>query len=243
MSEHTVKKIRIKNIIGNSNPCVMAEGVRLLREEAAGDHVQVVTVGLEKGPTGLECVFEEAIAGPYILEHVIRAEAEGYDAVTLDCAGDPVLVAARERVSIPVVGPGEAGILFAMGLGEQVSVITVFPTIRWIRRNLKTCGFMDRVASIRGVRISLKGLVDERDPTEKALIEEGRKAIEEDGAEVILLGCTGMSGYASGLAKHLGIPVLDPAACALKMAVDLLEMGLSHSKRSYPSPPAREIKV
>jgi len=235
-------RIRIKNIIGNSNPCVMAEGVHRVRETAAGEKVDLITVGLEKGPTGLECAFEEAMAAPYILEQVVLAEKQGYHAVTLDCAGDPVLVAARERVSIPVVGSGQAGMLFAMALGERVSIITVSPTIQWIRRNLKTYGFMSRVASIRGVAISLKGLIEELETTEKVLLEVGRKVMEEDGAEIILLGCTGMSAYATALTKSLGIPVLDPAACALKMAVDLVEMGLSHSKRSYPFPPSREIK-
>jgi Asp/Glu/hydantoin racemase len=51
-----------------------------------------------------------------------------------------------------------------------------------------------------------------------------------------------MSAYAAALTATLGIPVLDPAACALKMAVDLVEMGVSHSKFSYPFPPPREIK-
>jgi allantoin racemase len=92
------------------------------------------------------------------------------------------------------------------------------------------------------VRISLKDLVEAKNTTEKTLLEAGRNVMEEDGAEVILLACTGMSAYASALTEALGIPVLDPAACALKMAVDFVEMGLSHSKRSYPFPPSREIK-
>jgi allantoin racemase len=237
-----LSKIRIKNIIGNSNPCVMAEGIRSIRQNAVGEKVELTIVGIGKGPTGLECTFEEAIAAPHILDQVVLAEKEDYHAVTLDCAGDPVLFAARERVNIPVVGPGEAGMLFAMGLGERISVITVSPTIHWIRRNMKTYGFSNRIASVRGVTISLRGLIEEKEQTQRILVETGRTTVEEDGAEVILLGCTGMSAYASELTKVLGIPVLDPAACALKMAVDLVEMGLSHSKRSYPFPPPRELR-
>jgi allantoin racemase len=235
-------RIKVKDIIGNSNPCVMAEGVRKSREISAGEKVDLVIVGLERGPTGLECAFEEAMAAPHILEQVVLAQEEGYHAVMLDCAGDPVLVAARERVTIPVAAPGEAGMLFAMSLGGRVSIITVSPAVGWMHRNVRLYGFTDRMASIRGVKISLKNLIEARDKTEKMLLEVGRKMMKEDGAEVILLGCTGMSGYASALTEALGIPVLDPAACALKMAVDLVEMGISHSKRSYPFPPSREIK-
>lgn len=236
------KRIRIKDIIGNSNPCVMAEGVRKNREMAAGEKVDLVIVGLERGPTGLECAFEEAMAGPHILEQVALAGEEGYHAVMLDCAGDPVLAAARERSTIPVVAPGEAGMLFAMSLGERFSIITVSPAVGWMHRNVRVYGFTDRMASIRGVKISLKDLIETEDRTEKILLETGRTMMEEDGAEVILLGCTGMSGYAPALTEALGIPVLDPAACALKIAVDLVEMGVSHSKLSYPFPPPREIK-
>ena len=132
--------------------------------------------------------------------------------------------------------------LFAMSLGGRFSVITVSPAVGWMHRNVRSYGFADRMASIRGVEISLKDLIETRDKTEKTLLEMGRKMLEEDGAEVILLGCTGMSAYAPPLTETLGIPVLDPAACALKMAVDLVEMELSHSKRSYPFPPPREIK-
>jgi allantoin racemase len=235
-------KIRIKNIIGNSNPGVMVEGLRSLRQGAAGQNIDLVIVGLPRGPTGLECAFEEAMAAPHILEEVMLAEKDGYHAVTLDCAGDPVLVAARERVSIPVVGSGQAGMLYAIGLGDRISIMTVHPTIHWIRRNMVCYGIMDKVVSIRGVQISLGELIGERRITERTLLDLGKKAIEEDGAEVLLLGCTGMSGYASDLTQALGVPVVDPAACALKMAVDLVEMGLAHSKLSYPFPPPREIK-
>lgn len=235
------KRIRIKDIIGNSDPCVMAEGVRKSREMAAGKKVDLVIVGLESGPTGLECSFEEAMAAPHILEQVVSAEEEGFHAVVLDCAGDPVLAAARERVTIPVVAPGEAGMLFAMALGERFSIITVSPAVGWIRRNVIRYGFTHRLASIRDVTISLRDLVEAKDRTETMLLEAGKRAIEE-GAEVILLGCTGMSGYEDGLTKALGIPVLDPAACALKIAVDFVEMGVSHSKLSYPFPPPRQMK-
>jgi allantoin racemase len=235
--------MRIKNIIGNSSPCVMAEGLEKIRKAAVGEKVDLVTVGLKRGPTGLECEYEEAMAGPHILEEVALAEKEGFQAVTLDCAADPILSAARERVSIPVVGPGEAGMLFAMALGDRISIITVSPTVRWVRRNMNTYQFSNRIASIRGVSISLKGLIEEQEKTRDILGEESRKAIAEDGAEVILLGCTGMSTYAQELTRMLNVPVLDPAACALKMAVDLIEMGISHSKLSYPSPPQREIRT
>jgi len=37
------------------------------------------------------------------------------------------------------------------------------------------------------------------------------------------------------------VPVIDPAKLAFKIAEALADMGLSHSKRTYPTPPQKEI--
>jgi len=55
------------------------------------------------------------------------------------------------------------------------------------------------------------------------LLREGRRAVLEDGAEVIVLGCTGMAGMADWLAGELGIPVIDPARTALEEAIQQLK--------------------
>ncbi len=84
----------------------------------------------------------------------------------------------------------------------------------------------------------------ERLPT--LLIEQGVKAIEEDGAHILILGCTGMMGLAQEVEKGLKergyeVPVIDPVKAAVKMAEALVDMGLSHSKMTYPYPPEKEI--
>jgi allantoin racemase len=81
----------------------------------------------------------------------------------------------------------------------------------------------------------------------RALVDQSVKAVEEDGAHVIILGCTGMAGLAREVEKGLNkrgigdVPVIDPGILALKIAEALADMGLSHSKRSYPFPPQKEI--
>jgi allantoin racemase len=76
---------------------------------------------------------------------------------------------------------------------------------------------------------------------QKAVYQEAKKAIDEDGADVIVLGCTALSHAATDLSERLEVPVVDPAGAAIKMAIDLVELGLSHSKVAYPKPPDREI--
>jgi Asp/Glu/hydantoin racemase len=60
-----------------------------------------------------------------------------------------------------------------------------------------------------------------------------REAVQDDQAEVICLGCAGMTG----LEKEIGVPVLDGAAAALKFMEGMIGYGLSTSKRQAHSRP------
>ena len=68
------------------------------------------------------------------------------------------------------------------------------------------------------------------------LTEEGRKAIEEDGADVILLGSTTMHQAGEYMSAHLPAPVINPGPVAIKMAEVFVQLGLSHSKVAFPPP-------
>jgi allantoin racemase len=68
------------------------------------------------------------------------------------------------------------------------------------------------------------------------LTAEGQKAIDEDGADVILLGSTTMHQAGDYMAAHLPAPVVNPGPVGIKMAEMLVQLGLSHSKVAFPSP-------
>ena len=61
---------------------------------------------------------------------------------------------------------------------------------------------------------------------------EGEKAVREDGAECILLGCAGFVDFAQDLERRLGVPVLEGVTPAVKLAEALVDMGLGTSKAS-----------
>jgi len=75
------------------------------------------------------------------------------------------------------------------------------------------------------------------------ILELARGAVEHDGAEVIVLGCAGLAGYAEDVERELGVVVLDPTSVAFKMAEAFADLGLRHSKVArYAVPPVKEIK-
>lgn len=92
---------------------------------AARPDAEISVVGLDRGPASLESDYEDALAVPDILAKVRVAEAEGIDAVIIDCMADPGLDPARELASIPVVGPAQTAMHLAAILAHRFSVITV----------------------------------------------------------------------------------------------------------------------
>lgn len=188
---------------------------------------------------------------PYIIQEILKAAQEGYDAVIPNCFADPGVAETRAVVNIPVVGPGQSALHIACMLGYRVGIIEVGVTpsaqlhgkgSNWARQLVKSHGLLDRVVSIKGIALAVEDLRD-AELTLDALYKASLKAIEEDGAEVLVLGCTGMMGYAEELQRKLDIPVVDPSVAALKMAEVLITTNLKQSKLAYPSESDTGAKV
>jgi allantoin racemase len=230
----------IKVIIPNSSVSFRDSQISQ-RKKAAFPGFEIEVVCLPHGPVSIESAYDEAMAAPHIVGEVQKAQREGFDAVSLDCAMDTVVRAARESVDIPVTSAGEASYLVAMGLCLRFSVVTVLKsTAEAIKDNINKYGFAQRCASVRYARIPVLELKDE-ERAFRAILEEAEKAVAEDGAECIVLGCTGMSSLAIKLMERLHVPVIDPAVAALKLAELYLGMGLTTSRLAYEAPSEKEI--
>jgi allantoin racemase len=192
-------------------------------------------------------VRDEALAIPGVLSRVQAAEAEGMDAVVLDCMADPGLDAARELASIPVVGPAQSAIHLAAMLAHRFSVITVLEQgIPSVHRQILRYGLAEKVASVRAINIPVLQMGEDRERVTKAVIEVSVRAVVEDGAHIIVPGCTEMIGMAPVVQQGLvergcQVPIMDAPAVAIKLAEGLVDIGLTHSKRSYPLPPEKQI--
>lgn len=224
--------MRIKTIMCNSSK-EFYDAHAGRRLAMSTDEVQLVVVNIPHGPDSMESAYDEAIAAPYILQQVVSAETEGCDAVVIDCAADPALRAAREISELPVVPAGEASYHAAMMVAGKFSVITVLPTTaNEISDHLKMYGFSSRVASVRSANVPVLALEDEQE-AEEHLYAAARKAIDEDGAQAIVLSCTGTMAMRDSLEKRLGVPVIEPYLAAIQFAASLVRMKLRQSRLSY----------
>jgi allantoin racemase len=216
--------------------------------QVAGPDTELSVVHLGRGPATIESRYEAALAGPDVVRTAMQAEKDGMDAVVSNCMDDPGMEATREMVSIPVVGPAQTSMHVAAMLGHRFSIIGVLDTdAPSFHDHATKAGLEGQLASVRAVNIPVLELEDDRDRLVGALVQQALKAVRDDGAQVIILGCTGMAGLARDVEDGLrglgvaDVPVIDPGMLAFKFAEALADMGLSHSKRSYPQPPQKEI--
>lgn len=176
-------------------------------------------------PRQLESRAEEALVVGDIVR-IARTAALRYDGIVIGCFFDTGLEAAREVSGNAVVtGPCESATLIASGLGSRYSILA--GRKHWIPRmqeNLRRYGRDHALASIRDLGLGVYELAGEPERAMEHLLREGRKAIDEDGAEVLVLGCTADTRSFQGLQDTLGVPVIDAVIAPFKHAEALVEM-------------------
>ena len=176
-----------------------------------------------------------------IFEAGMKAEQEGFDAVCIDTMSDSGVAALRSILSIPVIGPGRTSMLFALSLGTKFSIITMWEKWRHLYdKTIKDLGIGHALASVRSINMAPdnQALLNGKEEALFPLLEQAaKKAIEEDGAEVILLGSTTMHQAHDYLSKSLDVPVINPGPMTYKMAEMMVSSSLSHSRKAYPISP------
>lgn len=225
--------MKIKIINPNTTQS-MTESIENLARRVARSDTQVWAVTPTSGPDSIECYVDEYLAVPGVLKEVIRGDREeGADAFIIACFGDPGLQAAREVTSKPVLGICESAIAAAKFIAPYFSIVSVLDRSRKVTEDVVSNYGAERFCrSIRSTGLSV--LEFGRDPKKglEALAYQGKLAVQQDGAECILLGCAGFVDFVEDLSAQLGVPVLDGVMPAVKFAEAMVDMGLRTSKVS-----------
>jgi allantoin racemase len=192
------------------------------------------------GPRSIECIYDELLSSPGTLELVI-SELDHFDAVAIACYSDhPCIYALREITDKPVIGIAEASMYMACMLGRRFSVVTTnreWEPLLWDA--VRHYGLAERCASVRTTGMPVLALESASPAETYALIlQAARQAVEIDGAEVICLGCAGMTGLDKQLEADIRIPVIDGVIGALKLLEGMLGYGVKTSKSLTYTRPA-----
>ena len=133
---------------------------------------------------------------------------------------------------MPVVGIGEAAFHMASLVAGKFSVVTTLSrSVPAIEHNLVRYGLASRCAKVRASDVPVLELEVPGSNARGKISEEIKRAIRDDRAEAIVLGCAGMADLAAAACREHGLPVLDGVACAVRLCESLVGLGLVTSKR------------
>lgn len=223
-------------IVNPNMTASMTDDVMIQAGPVAGPSTRLIGSTATSGVPSIETNADEVHGALAVLEQVRAGEAQGVDGYVIACFGDTGLAGARETASGPVVGMTEAALYTAALLGARTAIITLPPRTReqsW--RALRETGMTHRV-SVRAIDADVAEVAADSGALLDALVAEGRRAILEDAAEVIVLGCAGLSDVTAAMQEALGAPVVDGVRAAVTMVEGLLAQGLATSRLSTYAP-------
>ena len=181
-------------------------------------------VTLHEGPPAVE---SQRDADSVILPigHAIREAEADTAAFVIACFSDPGLFSARETTAKPVLGIAECGILTALTMGHRFGVISILA--RSVPRHLRyiaAMGVGQRLAADLPIGLGVLELADAR-KTLTRMIEVGQRLRDQHGADVLVMGCSGMALYRAQLEEAVRIPVIEPTQAAVAIAIGRLRLG------------------
>lgn len=243
MSKYT-DMARVLFVNPNTTPA-FTERIQQIAEAYAAPRTTVTAVNPTRGPRSIESIYDELLSSSGTLA-LILTHQENVDGIAIACYSDhPVIYAAREITDKPVIGIAEASMQMACMVGYKFSIVTTnqaWEPLLWDA--VHHYGLTTKCASVRSTGLPVLAL-ETMDPTQtySAIRDAAKLAIDEDGAEVICLGCAGMAGMDKQLEAELGLPVLDGVVCALKFLEGMIGYGIKTSKKlTYANPSPKELE-
>jgi allantoin racemase len=224
-------------LVINPNTTVsMTEKIGDAARAAAAGGTEIHATNPVTGPESIEGYYDEAFSVPGLIGEMQRRP--DMDAFIIACFDDTGLEAARCMTDAPVIGIGEAAFHMASLLAHRFGVVTTLPrSIPAIENNLVKYGLASRCSKVRAADVSVLDLEGCNQVALESISNQILEAIDQDGAEAIVLGCAGMANLARSLSTKFGVPILDGVACAVKLGEALGGMGLRTSKRrAYAAP-------
>jgi allantoin racemase len=215
----------MKILFANPNTSVaVTDRIAAVARAAASPGTEIVAV---TGGTGVPYIATraEAVIGARVAMELLAEHAEGCDAAVVAAFADPGVGGARELLSIPVIGMAEAAMLTACMLGRRFSIVTFATAMGpWYRECVDYNCLSGRLASIRCVTGVFRDITSVQEDMGDALAEACGQAVEQDEADVVILGGAPLAGLAATLADRVPVPLVDGVVAAVRQAEVLASM-------------------
>ncbi len=220
----------MKILVVNPNTTVsMTEKIGAVARQAVGPDVSIITETSHEGPASIQGYLD--IANSFSGLHAAVHRHPGADAVVVACFDDTGVDALRCVTEVPVLGIGEAAFHVAAMTATRFSVVTTLArSVPGIEDNLQRYGLAARCRRVRASNVPVLALENGDPACTDRIRAEIRAAIDEDGAETIVLGCAGMADLMAMLSDEFAIPVIDGVAAGAALAGALVRMQAKTSK-------------
>jgi allantoin racemase len=209
-------------IINPNSDLEMTQAIQETAENFSKGNFVTTCLFTPGAPKFIETYEDQEKAAPGMIK-LVKENQDQYDTFIVACHCDPNLEVIKEITTKPVVGIGESSMKMASMMGQSFSVIQTSEFSIPIKEKLvRRYHLEDSLASIRAPGKEMKNMSEAQ-----KYIETARAAVKKDGADVIVLGCAGMTGLDRMIQKELRIPVLDGVVCGLIIATGLVNLDYS----------------
>ena len=249
MTTESPLKIMYLNPVGTADfDQVFADMARECKQPGTEVHITSLKKS-DGGFTHIEYRSYETVVSTGIVRAARAAGRDGFDALAIGCFYDTALHDAREvSGDMIVTAPCFASLEIAAGLANRFGIIV--GRRKWVHQmnaTVRDNGMAERLSGFYHVELGVNEFQADHGRTERLLHEVGRRAVEDDYAEALILGCTLEIGFHSKLSDRLGVPVIDPSIAALKRAEYAADLkracGWKPSRKwSCESPAEEEIR-
>jgi len=215
-------------VINPNTTASMTEKIGLAAAKVALPDTEIIALNPDNGPASIQGYYDEAISLAGLL-NVVEANPQA-DAIVLACFDDTGLDAVRCISSKPVVGIGEAGYHLAAMIANKFSVVTTLArSVPALEHNLVRYGLATRCSGVRASDVPVLELENPHSDARQKISTEINKAIHDDHAEAIVLGCAGMTDLARSLSEEHGLPVIDGVVSAVGLCETMVRLNIKTS--------------
>lgn len=224
------------------NPNMSHTMTRAMQSVATGVAGAGTQIEMATAATGFAYISSraEAQAAGGIALGMIAERIDEIDAVVIAAFGDPGLHAARELFDIPVVGMAEAAMLSACMLGKRFSFVTFTRHLTpWYEEAVTLAGLQSRFAGVRAPAAAFGSIDAVQEELFDALRELVDRAVQEDGADVVVLAGAPLAGLAQRIEGAAAV-LVDPISAAVCQAEALVRLAPRGAHAgSFARPPAK----
>ncbi|MEH3142613.1 MAG: aspartate/glutamate racemase family protein [Mycobacterium kyogaense] len=227
-------------VLNPNTSASMANDIASAAAAAAHPGTEIVCRSAPFGAVAIDSAAESYLSAVAVMDLVATLQASGefdFDAVVLAGFGEHGRDALAEMLTVPVFDIAECAAHVAHLIGRRFSVVTTLArSIAPIEDRLLLAGLDGHCASVRACGLGTAEVDADPAGAVRAIVAEAARAVAEDGADVICLGCAGMAGVTAAIAEHVGVPAVDGVAAAVALAQAVVGLGLSTSKVGVYAP-------